>query len=152
MAKGIRTTLKKVEAEEAVEENVPRETEVDFEKLTDEQKIKVLNSENIALKIENDAIKRTIENYKQNGPMRMYYALNRKINEMADALNTRRLSTIDLKDGSDKTYDRLKSMWNDAADLSKTVMVLRKESGATDDEEKDMKRSFDIDEFSQERV
>lgn len=104
------------------------------------------------LELENAALLRSIQNYTQHGPMRMYYALNRKVNEMADVLNTTRLQALKLSDGSDKTYDRIKSICNDATDLSKTVMELRKVSGATDDESKDMRRSFDIDEFSKERV
>jgi hypothetical protein len=149
MAKAKRVAPPTVEPQKSV----PRETsaDVDFESLPLEKKFEILNRENIELKLENAGLQRTVETYRENGPMRMYYALNRKSNEIADVLNKHRLSTIELRDGSDKTYDRLKSMWNDSVDLSKMVMELRKVSGATDDEEKDMKRSFDIDEFSEER-
>lgn len=133
-------------------DDVPRETvEAALETLPLEEQLKQFKSDKTAADIELSALKRTLQNYTQNGPLRMYYALNRKINEMADALNTKRLSTINLSDGTDKTYDRLKSMWKDASELSTTVMELRKVSGATDDEEKDLKRSFDIDEFSKDR-
>lgn len=151
MAKAVKKAAQPRPEPREDDEDVPRGTEVDFDNLPDSEKIKILNKENMALKMECAGYKRTVETYRENGPLRMYYALNRKLNEMADVLNNRRLSTLDLSDGSDKTYDRLKSMWKDSTELSSTVMELRKTSGATDDEEKDMKRSFDIDEFSEER-
>lgn len=79
-----------------------------------------------------------IKKYEENGPLKLYYALNRKAWEMADILNSRNLSTVNLDDPKDKTFDRLKSIWNDSSSLSLAVESLGKLSGATGDEEKDI--------------
>ncbi len=51
---------------------------------------------------------KVINNYEQNGASKLFYALNRKMNEMADRLNSTDLKTISLDDPKDKTFDRLK--------------------------------------------
>ena len=51
--------------------------------------------------------------YEQNGAAKLYYSLNRKANEMADLLNRHNLANMVLDDPKDKTFDRLKVIWND---------------------------------------
>ncbi len=79
-----------------------------------------------------------ISYYEQDGSTRLYYALNRKQNEMADMLNKSNLSTLDLTDAKDKTFERLKVIWNDAASISGAVKALGDAAGITGDEQKDI--------------
>jgi hypothetical protein len=79
-----------------------------------------------------------ISYYEQDGSTRLYYALNRKQNEMADMLNKSNLSTLDLTDAKDKTFERLKVIWNDAASISVAVKSLGDAAGITGDEDKDI--------------
>jgi hypothetical protein len=75
--------------------------------------------------------------YEQNGAAKLFYALNRKMNEMAERLNKVSLVTISLDDPKDKTFDRLKVIWNDAASLATAVKSLEETAGVTKDEAKD---------------
>ncbi len=75
--------------------------------------------------------------YEQNGAAKLFYALNRKMNEMAERLNKVSLVTISLDDPKDKTFDRLKVIWNDAASLATAVKSLEETAGVTKDEDKD---------------
>lgn len=75
--------------------------------------------------------------YEQNGSAKLFYALNRKMNEMADMLNKSNLSTLDLTDAKDKTFERLKVVWNDSASIATAVKTLGETAGITNDEAKD---------------
>lgn len=75
-----------------------------------------------------------ISMYEQNGGAKLFYALNRKMNEMGDMLNKQSLTTLDLTDAKDKTFERLKVIWNDAASIATAVKALAETSGVTYDE------------------
>lgn len=72
--------------------------------------------------------------YEKNGGARLFYALNRKMNEMATMLNNQSLTTLDLTDAKDKTFERLKVVWNDAASIAQAVKALGETAGITNDE------------------
>lgn len=76
--------------------------------------------------------------YEQNGVAKLYYALNRKANEMADLLNKVNLAEINLGDKDNKTFERMKVVWNDSASISNAIKELGSSSGITGDEEKDV--------------
>lgn len=78
--------------------------------------------------------------YEQNGAAKLYYALNRKMNEMADIMNKNQLGNLDLNDPKDKTFERLKVIWNDAASIALAVNELGVTAGVTNDEDKDVNR------------
>jgi len=78
-----------------------------------------------------------IEYYEQNGAAKLFYALNRKMAEMADRLNATNIKTITLDDPKDKTFDRLKVIWNDASGIATAVKMLGETAGITRDEAKD---------------
>lgn len=79
--------------------------------------------------------------YEQNGAAKLFYALNRKMNEMADMLNKYNLSTLDISDPKDKSFDRMKIVWNDSASIALAVKALGETAGITNDEDKDTKLS-----------
>jgi hypothetical protein len=64
-----------------------------------------------------EELKKQLSLYEQNGAAKLYYSLNRKANEMADLLNKHNLGTMTIDDPKDKTFDRLKVIWNDATAL-----------------------------------
>lgn len=79
--------------------------------------------------------------YERNGAAKLFYALNRKSSEMADLLNKQSLANLDLTDAKDKSFERLKIAWNEAAGIATAVDTLGRISGVTGDEEKDTKNS-----------
>lgn len=80
---------------------------------------------------------KVIKLYEQNGAARLFYALNKKLNEMADMLNKQSLTTLDLTDAKDKTFERLKVIWNDASGIATAVQTLGQAAGIIGDEVKD---------------
>lgn len=76
--------------------------------------------------------------YEQNGAAKLFYSLNRKANEMADLLNKTNLSNLSLDDPKDKTFERLKVIWNDSASISTAIKELGISAGITGDEDKDV--------------
>lgn len=78
-----------------------------------------------------------IAKYEGNGMAKLYFSLNRKANEMADLLNNTNLTTISLDDPKDKTFDRLKVIWNDSSSLTEAIKSLEQSAGITGDESKD---------------
>lgn len=82
-----------------------------------------------------------LKKYEQDGAAKLFYALNRKMNEMADMLNKQSLTTLDLADAKDKSFERLKVVWNDAASIATAVKALGETAGITNDEEKDTQAS-----------
>lgn len=82
-----------------------------------------------------------IKLYELNGAARLFYALNKKLNEMADMLNKQTLSTLDLTDAKDKTFERLKVIWNDAAGIATAVKTLGEAAGIIGDETKDTQQA-----------
>lgn len=87
-----------------------------------------------------ESLKRKIALYEENGPAKLYYALNRKAWEMADLLNSINLKNISIEDPKDKTFERLRFIINDSSGIATAVRTLGDTSGVTGDEEKDVSR------------
>ncbi len=92
-----------------------------------------------------------LKKYEENGVAKLYYALLRKSNEMADMLNKTTLTNLDLSDPKDKSFDRLKVVWNDAASIATAVKDLGQAAGVTGDEEKDVAKMPFVDRIAQSR-
>lgn len=91
----------------------------------------------MSIMAEIDDLRKKVDLYEQNGGAKLFYALNRKMNEMADMLNKVNLGTLDLEDPKNKTFERLKIVWNDSASIATAVKTLGETAGITNDEEKD---------------
>jgi len=76
--------------------------------------------------------------YEEPGDMTLYYALIRKANEMAQALNGSPLASLPLEDKDDKTFERIRAIWQDAKSLIVDLNDIKTILSATGDEEKDM--------------
>jgi hypothetical protein len=62
--------------------------------------------------------------YQQDGIGKLYHALNRKANEMAELLNKTSLTAIDIDDPKIKTFERLQKIWVDAGTISGSIKEL----------------------------
>jgi len=82
-------------------------------------------------------LEKKIAYYEGDGVAKLFYGLNRKAAEMADLLNSTNLKNLDLTDPKDKTFDRLKIIWQDASSIASAVKSLGETAGVTGDETKD---------------
>lgn len=89
--------------------------------------------------------------YEQNGAAKLYYSLNRKMNEMADMLNKHNLANLDVDDAKNKTFDRLKVIWNDAASIAQGVKALGDLAGVTGNEQDDIEKKPFLDTLATQR-
>lgn len=92
-----------------------------------------------------------VRRYEQNGAAKLYYALNRKMNEMGDLLNGVNLEDLDISDAKSKSFERLKSIWNDAAEIATAVKTLGEVAGVTGDEKKDVEKKPFVDTIAEKR-
>jgi hypothetical protein len=99
-----------------------------------------------------EELEKKLAQYEQNGAAKLYYSLNRKANEMADLLNKHNLGTMVIDDPKDKTFDRLKVIWNDATGLGVAIKGLGDVAGITGDESKDVNRKPFTDRMAAERA
>lgn len=98
-----------------------------------------------------EELKTKLSLYEQNGSAKLYYSLNRKMNEMAELMNSTNLKGLDIGDPKDKTFDRLKAIWNDAASIAAASKSLGELAGVTGDETKDVARKPFIDTIADKR-
>tara|TARA_R110000868_G_scaffold355201_2_gene616611 strand:- start:2819 stop:3166 length:348 start_codon:yes stop_codon:yes gene_type:complete len=84
-----------------------------------------------------EELKAKIALYETNGAAKLFYSLNRKMNELADMLNRQSLATLDIADAKDKSFERLKIAWNEAAGIATAVKALEATAGITNDEARD---------------
>lgn len=80
--------------------------------------------------------------YEQNGAAKLYYALNRKMNEIGELFNKNSLLTINLDDPKDKSFDRIFKLLEKSEVVSKAAEAAKAFAGIiTGDEEADVKNS-----------
>lgn len=84
-----------------------------------------------------EELKKKIALYEQNGAAKLFYSLNRKASELADLLNKHTLASFDIADAKDKSFDRIKIAWNEAATIATAIKALQETAGITGDEVKD---------------
>jgi|TARA_R110002126_G_scaffold274341_1_gene419312 hypothetical protein len=98
-----------------------------------------------------ESLKAKLTLYEQHGAAKLFYSLNRKANEMADLLNKVNLSNLPLDDPKDKTFERMKVVWNDAASISTAIKELGASAGVTGDEKKDTEKKPFLDRIADKR-
>lgn len=77
--------------------------------------------------------------YEQDGIGKLYHALNRKANEMAELLNKTSLTAIDIDDPKIKTFERLQKIWVDAGTISASIKALEVLAGINQEATTDKK-------------
>lgn len=79
--------------------------------------------------------------YENSGSAKLYYALQRKMNEMADMLNSNSLRNINIDDPKDKSFDRIFRLLEKSETVSNSAKALGDIAGITGDEDKDVLKS-----------
>jgi hypothetical protein len=96
-------------------------------------------------------IEQKLELYEQNGGAKLYYSLNRKMNEMADMLNDNSLNSINIDDPKDKTFDRVFKLLEKSQLIATSAQTLRTFAGITGNEEEDIARKPFVDTIAESR-
>lgn len=98
-----------------------------------------------------EGLQEKLKQYEQNGAAKLYFSLNRKMNEMADIMNKHNLATMSIDDAKDKTWERLKGIWESASEVAAAVEKLGESAGITGNEEKDVERKPFVDTIAETR-
>jgi hypothetical protein len=77
------------------------------------------------LKEQNTILSNKLDSYEKDGIEKLFNALQRKANEMADLLNKYKLQDIDIGDKNSKEFERLKAVWTDAKTISESIQILK---------------------------
>lgn len=83
-----------------------------------------------------------INGYEGPGKAKIYYSMNRQLNDLADMMNAKSLKKVNIEDKDDKTIERMKIIHGLVKTISEILPLLRQAGGITDDEEKDLSRPF----------
>ena len=82
--------------------------------------------------------------YEQDGIGKLYHALNRKANEMAELLNKTSLTAIDIDDPKIKTFERLQKIWVDAGTISSSIKALEVLAGINQENKEEKKEMVQV--------
>ena len=94
------------------------------------------------LKEQNTILSNKLDSYERDGIEKLFNALQRKANEMADLLNKYKLQDIDIGDKNSKEFERLKAVWTDAKTISESIQILKMSTNKEEPEkEKKEKKS-----------
>jgi hypothetical protein len=94
------------------------------------------------LKEQNTILSNKLDSYEKDGIEKLFNALQRKANEMADLLNKYKLQDIDIGDKNSKEFERLKAVWTDAKTISESIQILKMSTNKEEPEkEKKEKKS-----------
>ncbi len=101
--------------------------ELDYQKLYEEEKRK------------NSILKGDIDSFSLPSSGKLYYALNRQQNDLADMLNTVKIKDIDISSTSDKSIERLEKIWKSIGTLAPLVNMLGTAAGILGEDEGEVK-------------
>jgi hypothetical protein len=103
------------------------------------------------LKRKIEKLETNLEKYEQNGIAKLYYSLNRKANEMADLMNGVALKDLDIDDPKSKSFDRLRTIWGNAAEIALSLTQLGQMSGILKADKKPEESKPFVDLIAQDR-
>lgn len=98
-----------------------------------------------------EVLQAKIKMYEQNGAAKLYYALNRKMNEMADMLNANSLTGINLDDPKDKSFDRVFKILEKSETVSNSATSLKIFAGISGNEEVDINKKPFVETIASDR-
>lgn len=98
-----------------------------------------------------EQLKAKVKMYEQNGAAKLYYALNRKMNEMADMLNANSLTGINLDDPKDKSFDRVFKILEKSETVSNSATSLKIFAGISGNEEVDINKKPFVETIASDR-
>jgi hypothetical protein len=105
-----------------------------------EEKCVRLEKEVADLKKSNTYFQEKLVFYESNGLAKLYYSLNRKMNEAAEMLNKNQLQNIDLDDKNNKAFERIVKILEASEKMATSVTSLGNLAKITGDEKKDVER------------
>lgn len=114
-----------MEGLDVMSEYIPEEVPVVAEPTIEDYKTLVKTLEHI------------ISLYERHGGASAYHSLNRKLNEIAEVLNSVSLKTVIDSDAKDKKFDRVRALWNDVKDIAAAAQSLATMYKLSGDEIKD---------------
>jgi hypothetical protein len=95
--------------------------------------------------------KQKVSMYEQNGSAKLYYSLQRKMNEMADMLNSNSMSSINLDDPKDKSFDRIFRLLEKSETVGNAAKALGDFAGVTGDEDRDVSKKPFVETIAESR-
>jgi hypothetical protein len=102
----------------------------DYKKLYEQEQKKVF------------VLEQKVTSFEGPGKAKLYYALNRNMNDLADMLNAKSLKNVNMDDKDDRTMERMKIIWGSIKSLSEILPVLGVAAGVTGNEQDDTKTPF----------
>lgn len=84
------------------------------------------------------------DNTGQSGAEQLYHALEKKMVEMAQLLNQVNLKNLDITDPKDKSFERLKVLWDSAAKVAEASKSLGQTAGIIKPDETDRRPFNDL--------
>jgi len=90
--------------------------------------------------------------YEQNGPAKLYYSLNRKMNEMGALLNKTDLGKIELDNKDSKEFERLFKLLEKSQVISNAAEAVKQFAGISGDEKKDVEKKPFTDRLAENRT
>jgi len=76
------------------------------------------------------------------GSEQLYHALNKKMVEMAQLLNATNLKSLDITDAKDKSFERLKVLWDSAAKVAEATKSLGQTAGILKVDDSEINKPF----------
>ncbi len=92
-----------------------------------------------------------IKVYEQNGLAKLYYSLNRKMNEAADVLNENDLKNVRLNDKDDKSFERIVKILEASEKISVSATAIGKLAKVTGNEDEDVNNKPFVDSIAESR-
>jgi hypothetical protein len=103
------------------------------------------------LKSKIEKLETKLSKYEENGIAKLYHSLNRKANEMADLMNGVALKDLDIDDPKSKSFDRLRTIWTNAAEIAISLTQLGQMAGVLKADKKPEESKPFVDLIAQER-
>ena len=101
-----------------------------------------LEKENKDLKQQVSVLEQKLAKYENHGGVRLYYSLNRKLNEISEVLNSNTIKDILTDDGKDKTFERMRALWTDAEKIVTATQSIATMLKMTNNEDEDAKKKI----------
>lgn len=99
----------------------------------------------------NAMYKSNLSIYEQNGLAKLYYSLNRKMNEAADMLNKNKLQDVELDDKNNKAFERIVKILEASEKMATSVNTLGALAKVTGNEKEDVERKPFVNTIAEDR-
>jgi hypothetical protein len=143
--------MKQDELDELIEKRKKERAKEKGEEYIEPSEALVDKSSSEYLKSKIEKLETKLSKYEENGIAKLYYSLNRKANEMADLMNGVALKDLDIDDPKSKSFDRLRTIWTNAAEIAISLTQLGQMSGVLKADKKPEESKPFVDLIAQDR-